>query len=74
MTGSDMAITFEAGYIEDIFGAALGYDRAKSDARSCGQAGEVSGVPRGAEESRRTDVTYDCAGGESESRAKVVNA
>ena len=30
MTGSDMAITFEAGYIDDMFGAALGYDRAKA--------------------------------------------
>ena len=28
LTGSDIAITFEAGYIDDIFGAALGYDRA----------------------------------------------
>ena len=30
LAGSDMAITFEAGYIDDIFGAALGYDRAKA--------------------------------------------
>ena len=30
LTGSDVAITFEAGYIDDIFGAALGYDRAKA--------------------------------------------
>jgi len=30
LAGSDMAITFEAGYIDHIFGAALDYDRAKA--------------------------------------------
>ena len=30
LTGSDVAITFEAGYTDDMFGAALGYDRAKA--------------------------------------------
>ena len=30
MAGSDIAITFEARYIDDIFGAALGYDRAEA--------------------------------------------